>query len=124
MNTVASFDELFESWESQTPQITINGWAPDYVAPGNFLSLFVCGGDFVINHCDAEFDAAYDHAQQLQETDPAAALAEWAALDRLGVDLALLAPTDNAGADFVSSRVGNYQFHPTGFVLYDQMWVQ
>jgi hypothetical protein len=37
--------------------------------------------------------------------------------------LALWAPLYNAGGDFVSARVGNYQFSPTGEVLYDQMWV-
>ena len=35
---------------------------------------------------------------------PAAAVAEWPALDRRGVDLALIAPLYNAGADFVSER--------------------
>jgi peptide/nickel transport system substrate-binding protein len=120
----ANFDELLASWDARAPQITINGWAPDYVAPSNFLGLYTCGGDFTINYCDPEFDAAFDHARQLQATDPAAALAEWAALDRLGVELALLAPTTNTGADFVSARVGNYQFSPTGFALLDQMWVQ
>ena len=66
----------------------------------------------------------YDHALQLQVTDPAAALAEWAALDRRAVDLALLAPLDNTGAVFVSERVGNYQYNPAYQGLFDQMWVQ
>ena len=113
------------AWGPHT-QIALNGWAPDWLSASNFLGLFTCGGDpiSVINHCDPDFDAAFNHARELQATDPAAASSEWAALDRLGVDLALLAPLHNAGADFVSERVGNYQLTPMGVVLYDQMWVQ
>ena len=42
----------------------------------------------------------------------------------MAVDLALWAPLYNAGGDFVSARVGNYQFSPIGWALFDQMWVQ
>jgi YVTN family beta-propeller protein len=107
-------------------QITIGAFGPDYVAPSTFLGLFNCyeSPNVVINYCDADFGAAFDHALELQATDPAAALGEWAELDRLGVDLALMAPVFNVGAHFVSARVGNYQFSPAGTVLFDQMWVQ
>jgi len=47
-----------------------------------------------------------------------------AEVDRAVVDLALWAPFFNAGADIVSTRVGNFQFHPAYFVLLDQLWVQ
>ena len=115
----------FQGWGPET-QISLNGWAPDWLSASNFLLLFACGGDpiAVINYCDPDFDAAYNHARELQATDPAAALLEWAALDRQGVDLALLAPLHNTGADFVSERVGNYQLSPMGVILFDQMWVQ
>ncbi len=116
------FDKIIEGMERTN--ITLSGWFPDYVAPSTFLGLFTCGGDWIIKYCDPDFDAAFDHALDLQGTDPAAALAEWATLDRRGVDLALLAPIYNAGADFVSARVGNYQFSPAYAVLLDQMWVQ
>jgi YVTN family beta-propeller protein len=117
-------ETFFETWLSGRTQITISGWLPDWVAPSTFLGLFRCGADPLIHFCDPEFDAAFDHALELQTTDPATALTEWAALDRRGVDLAVLAPLVNAGGDFVSARVGNYQFSLTGFVLFDQMWVQ
>ena len=39
-------------------------------------------------------------------------------------DQALAVPLYNAGAEFVSARVGNYQFSPAGSVLFDQIWVQ
>jgi YVTN family beta-propeller protein len=119
-------DLLFETWLSGRTQISVNGWFPDFVAPSTFLSLFTCGGDpvGVINNCDESFDAAYHHALELQTTDRAAAVAEWAALDHRAVDLALLAPLVNPGADFISDRVGNYQYSPAYEALFDQMWVQ
>lgn len=96
------------------------------MTPGNFLGLLKCEGDplGIINYCDPEFDAAFDHALQLQTTDRAAAITEWTALDHRAVDLSLLAPFVNGGADFVSERVGNYQFSPAYEALFDQMWVQ
>jgi peptide/nickel transport system substrate-binding protein len=127
IQTVTDVDELFEFWGAGgVTQISLNGWGPDWLSASNFLGLLTCNGDplAIINHCDPEFDAAFNHARELQATDPAAAVAEWAALDRWGVDLALMAPLHNAGADFVSERVGNYQLTPMGVVLFDQMWVQ
>ena len=119
-------DAIFDAWFSGRTQISVNGWIPDILAPSTFLFLFTCGGDpvQVINHCDEEFDAAYQHALELQTTDRAAAVTEWAALDHWAVDLALMAPLVNSGADFVSERVGNYQFNPAYEALFDQMWVQ
>ena len=114
-------------WNVESTQIMINGWFPDWVNPGNFLSIFKCAApkdSYLSNHCDPAFDREFDHALQLQHTDPAAAFAEWAALDRQAVDLALLAPLYNAGAGFVSERVGNYQYNSGYGVLFDQMWVQ
>jgi YVTN family beta-propeller protein len=125
IDTTNALDPAFGGWDRKRTQITINGWAPDYVAPSNFLGLFTCDYlDVVINYCNSDFDAAFKHALELQATDPAAALADWAGVDRLGVDLALLAPLYNGGADFVSARVGNYQYNPSGAVLFDQMWVK
>ena len=118
------------AWKVEPTQIQISftGWGPDWVTAGTFLGLLRCpdaGGDVFINHCDQEFDDAFEHALALQATDPAAANREWAALDHLAVDEALMVPVSNDGADFVSGRVGNYQFSPNGgFVLFDQMWVQ
>ncbi|MEP7040530.1 MAG: ABC transporter substrate-binding protein [Chloroflexota bacterium] len=106
-------------------QVTINGWLPPIVAPSTFLHILTCDDSAgIIHFCDETFDAAYEHAVNLQTTDRAAALAEWAALDHLAVDLAMLAPLVNPGADFVSERVGNYQYSPAYEALFDQMWVQ
>jgi peptide/nickel transport system substrate-binding protein len=119
--------EVRAAWATGQTQISVLGWIADYPAsPANFLALFTCGGDpaGIINHCDESFDAAYHHALELQLTDRAAAVAEWTALDHRAVDLALLAPLVNPGADFISERVGNYQYSPAYEALLDQMWVQ
>jgi len=117
---------IFAAWASGRTQISVVGWNPDILAPSTFLTLLTCGGDWsgITNVCDAEFDAAYQHALELQTTDRAAAVAAWAALDHRAVDLAMLAPLVNPGADFVSERVGNYQYSPAYEALLDQMWVQ
>ena len=82
------------------------------------------GSDGLSNYCDPALDALIAEARDLQTTDQAAAVAKWAEVDRAVVDLALWAPLYNAGTEFVSARVGNFQFHPAYFVLLDQLWVQ
>jgi hypothetical protein len=61
----------------------------------------------------------------LQTTDPHAANAQWAEIDHELVDAAPWIPYSNGRAlDFVSKRVGNFQFHPVWEVLFDQLWVR
>jgi hypothetical protein len=118
-------DHIAEALDAGIVQIHPWGWGADYLAPSIFFTIFTCEGSYdVINFCDPAFDRAYEKALQLQATDPSAAWEAWAAVDRMAVDLALWAPLYNAGSDFVSARVGNYQFSPTGLALFDQMWVQ
>ncbi len=118
-------DNEYNAARPEERQISITGWAPDYVAPSNFLGLYTCDGDPTLNHCNTEFDAAYHAALDLQQTDPKAALDAWAKLDRLGVDLAVTAPIFTATSNvFVSARMGNFQYSPSAGVLFDQLWVQ
>ncbi len=117
----------FVSGFQQDPraQINIGGWGSDYLAPSTFLGLFTCNDEqTLINYCDTAFDAAFDHALELQALDPPAALSAWTELDHRAVDLALMAPMYNGGSYFVSDQVGNYQFNPAYSVLFDQMWVR
>jgi ABC-type transport system substrate-binding protein len=126
MDTETDFGKIVQTWAKGKTQITFNGWIPDWVGPSTFLALYTCDGEptKVMNYCDGDYDKAYQHALGLQATDPAAAGTEWAALDRRGVDLALMAPLYNGGGWIVSSRVGNFQASPNGALLLDQMWVQ
>lgn len=120
-----SGDHLAQATDAGIIAISAVGWGPDYLAPSIFFSLFTCAdANVLINFCDPAFDVAFKEALDLQATDPSAAWRKWAALDRRIVDLGLWAPLYNAGGDFVSARVGNYQYSPIGSVLFDQMWVQ
>jgi peptide/nickel transport system substrate-binding protein len=118
-------ESMYDAWASGRTQISVLGWIPDIVTPSTFLGILTCDDlTGIIHFCDEEFDAAYQGALELQTTDRAAGVAAWAALDHLAVDLAALAPLVNPGADFVSERIGNYQFSPAYEALFDQMWVQ
>ena len=119
-------EEVFEAvFEGQRVQIGVFEWFGDSLAPSGFLNVFSCAGSAGLgSYCDPELDARMADAAELQTTDAAAAAEAWAAIDREIVDLALWAPLVNQGTDFVSARVGNYQFHPAYLVLLDQLWVQ
>jgi ABC-type transport system substrate-binding protein len=124
---VDTLQDFFDTFNPAHTAVWLTGWTPDYLNPSNFLALFKCpdnGGDTHINHCDPAYDAAFDHALGLQVTDQAAAVAEWQALDKQVTDDAMALPVNNAGADFVSARVGHYQYNPFYEALFDQMWVQ
>ncbi|MEP7361333.1 MAG: hypothetical protein ABI744_07125 [Chloroflexota bacterium] len=106
-------------------QINVWEWFSGKLSPGDFLGPLRCGrNDGTTNFCDLDYDALVAQATNLQATDVAASLDEWAQADRKVVDLALWAPLFNEGSDFVSSRVGNYQFHLYYGALLDQMWIQ
>jgi YVTN family beta-propeller protein len=107
-------------------QLAGSGWAADYPAASNFITLVSCShplnwGDF----CDREVDAEIRRALRLQERDPGAANESWTVLDRKVTDLApwvfLYTPYS---AQLVSKRVGNYQFHPVWGTLFAQLWVR
>jgi YVTN family beta-propeller protein len=97
----------------------------DYPSPDSFLQGFTCAeSDGLSNYCDPALDALVARARDLQATDPAAAADAWAAVDRMATDLALWAPVLNEGSDFVSARLGGYQFNPAWGILLDQAWVR
>jgi YVTN family beta-propeller protein len=100
-------------------------FGPDFPAPDTFLGQFICEpGSGQANYCGADLDALIAEARDLQATDPVAANAKWAEVDRTVTDLALWATVVNEGSDFVSARLGNYQFNPAIGILLDQAWVQ
>jgi YVTN family beta-propeller protein len=110
------------------------GWSVDYPEPSNvFAPLLRCDSITTrqpvnINagfFCDHNVDAAMDRASALQASDPPAAAAAWAALDRQVTDQApwVFLSTDR-GFDVVSTRLGNYQYHPEYGMLLDQAWVR
>jgi YVTN family beta-propeller protein len=93
-----------------------------------FFSDFRCrSGRIAMNwgFCDRTIDEQIKQALMLQTTDAAAANALWARIDREIVDQAAIVPILNPNAfDFVSKRVGNYQYNQGSGGLRDQLWVR
>jgi peptide/nickel transport system substrate-binding protein len=75
--------------------------------------------------CDQGIDRQITHALDLEATDPALASSLWARLDREIVDQAPMVPLVNPKqVDFLSQRVGNYQYNPQWHLLVDELWVR
>jgi len=109
-------------------QVATDVWASDYPAASNFITnRFTCDSSYPpsARFCDPRIDAMIDRATQMQIDDPAAAGALWAEIDRAIVDKAPYVWLINPIAvEFVSKRVGNYQYSQEWGSLLDQMWVR
>jgi peptide/nickel transport system substrate-binding protein len=115
-------------------QMSVTQWYQDYPAASDFLNiLFGCstfteGSDSSINiagFCDKEIDAKMQAALALGVTDPEGANKMWAEIDKAVTDsaaaVALFTPKH---LDFVSKRLGNFQFNYQYYWMVTQSWVQ
>ena len=115
-------------------QMSVTQWYQDYPAASDFLNvLFGCGSfregsDSSINiagFCDAEIEKRMQEAMALAVTDEAAANKLWAGIDKSVTDAApaaiLFTPKH---LDFVSTRLGNFQFNSQFYWMVPQSWVQ
>jgi peptide/nickel transport system substrate-binding protein len=91
-----------------------------------FATWFSCAGVHTNGwFCSPPIDRQMDRAKSLQATDPRAAAAVWAEIDRELVDRAVWVPLFNErAADFVSTRVHNYEIHPVWGFMADQAWLR
>jgi len=109
-------------------QVAFDAWASDYPAASNFITnRFTCDTSYSpsAGFCDPRIDAMIDRATQLQIDDPVAAGALWAEIDRAIVNQAPYVWLVNTIAvEFVSDRVGNYQYSQQWGSLLDQLWVR
>jgi len=114
-------------------QAAFAAWGADYAAASNFMDLMRCSSflpgsgrnESIAQLCDPALDRQIEQALSLQSTDPAAANDLWAAIDRrVSLDAPWVFVLNQAGLDFVSARVGNYQHNPQWGVLVDQLWVK
>ena len=115
-------------------QISITQWYQDYPAASDFLNiLFGCssftpGSDSSINiagFCDKEIQAKMDAALALGVTDPDAANVMWSEIDKAVTDKAPMAALFTPKhIDFVSKRLGNFQFNSQFYWMVTQSWVQ
>jgi len=111
-------------------QVISGGWNAEYPSASDFIALHLScqglqRGQNAGRFCNTTIDRQIARAQSLQLARPQQAARLWANIDRELVDRAvtvsLVTPNDT---DFVSKRVGNYQFHPIWGVLVDQLWVR
>jgi YVTN family beta-propeller protein len=115
-------------------QIGLASYGADFPSPSTFILPALTCRSFDQNpagtannagYCNPGVDKLAANAQAAQLTDPAAARAAWARVDRAVTDQAPWAPVyNNSWTVFVSARVENSQVHPIYGPLLDQMWVR
>jgi peptide/nickel transport system substrate-binding protein len=115
-------------------QMSVTQWYQDYPAASDFLNvLFGCasfreGSDSSINiagFCDEAIQKRMEEAMALSVTDEAAANKLWAEIDKSVTDAApaafMFTPKH---LDFVSERLGNFQFNSQYYWMMAQSWVK
>jgi peptide/nickel transport system substrate-binding protein len=116
-------------------QIGFSGWFADYPSAAGFIPPILSCAEFVPaspdetsnfgGFCDRSTDAEMSRASVLQAQDPPAATLLWQKIERELLAQAPLVPMTNShNVDFVSKRVGNYQYNPQWGVLLSQLWVK
>jgi YVTN family beta-propeller protein len=118
---------------SNNAQVVSGGWSADYPSPSDFIGRLTCANytphstSNIDNSefCDPAIDRQIARAESVQATNPAGSQILWARLDRELTDRAIWLPTVNGKeTDVISTRVGNYQYHPFWGALIDQLWVR
>ncbi|MGZ4430871.1 MAG: ABC transporter substrate-binding protein [Gaiellales bacterium] len=115
-------------------QVAWSAWYQDYPAPSDFLNVLLgCGSIHpgsdaspnIAEFCDKSIQAKMDQASAMGVTDPAGANKLWAEVDHEVTDQAPWVDLYNPKQiDFLSKRVGGYQWNPQWYILIDQLWVQ
>jgi peptide/nickel transport system substrate-binding protein len=111
-----------------------SAWYQDYPAPSDFLNVLLgCGSIHpgsnaspnIAEFCDQSIQAKMNQAEQTGVSNPSAANNIWAEVDHEMTDQAPWVDLFNPKQiDFLSSRVGNYQWNPQWYILIDQLWVK
>lgn len=115
-------------------QISISQWYMDYPEASNFLNVLLScssfnkGSDSSINiagYCNPDLDAKMKEAMTLALTDPDAANAKWAEVDKGFMEQSPMAPLFTPkSVNFTSARLGNYIFNKQNRWIASQSWVQ
>ena len=127
------FDHVSDS--RSRAQTGFAGWFSDFPSVSEFLGAqFLCARFVpaaparttnISEFCDPAIDRQLARATAVQAQDAPAATALWQKAERAILAEAPVVPTVNRlNVDFVSRRVGNYQFHPQWGPLLDQLWVK
>jgi peptide/nickel transport system substrate-binding protein len=116
-------------------QISVTQWFQDYPAASDFLKVLLnCSGfhkasDNSINIsglCDKKIDNEEATAETMELTNPTAANKLWGQIDKsiMTTDAPWVPLFNPKLVDFVSKRVGNYQFSLEFYMYVDQLWVK
>jgi peptide/nickel transport system substrate-binding protein len=109
-----------------------SAWYQDYPAPSDFLNVLLGCGSIHPNSdaspniaafCDKTIQKQMDQAETMGGSDAANAI--WEKVDHEVTDQAPWVDLYNPKQiDFLSKRVGGYQWNPQWYILIDQQWVQ
>jgi peptide/nickel transport system substrate-binding protein len=115
-------------------QISLSQWYQDYPAASDFINVLLScesfhpGSDASINisgFCDKTIDAQINKNLITAVSNPKAANAEWAVLDRELTDqspwVTMFTPKQ---LDFVSKQLGNFSYSDQFKMIFSQVWVQ
>jgi peptide/nickel transport system substrate-binding protein len=115
-------------------QISLSSWYQDYPAASDFLNVLLScasyhpGSDSSINiagFCNKPIDAKMQQALATERISLTRANQDWGKIDQQVMAQAPMAPLFTPKLiDFVSKRVGNYQFSKQFYMLVDQLWVK
>jgi peptide/nickel transport system substrate-binding protein len=110
-----------------------SAWYQDYPAPSDFLNVLLGCGSIHPNSdaspniaafCDKSIQSQMDQAESMG-SNPSAANAIWQKVDHEMTDQAPWVDLYNPKQiDFLSKRVGNYEWNPQWYILIDQLWVK
>jgi len=124
VDDIAYYDELAKAGTGKV-QVGYLGWNAALPSAAEFIESLLEFLSPQSQFSDASVRREIEQALYLQQSDPLAANEVWARIDRTLVEQAPLVPLYNPRAvQFVSQRVGNYQFHPLWNVLLNQLWVR
>src|SRR5215211_359091 len=110
----------------RVPLKPVTWYGGDLGASGFLRTWFACdGGETGGRFCDPRPDRLMRRAAELEATDARRAAIVWADVDRRVADAAAAVPLVTPRAvEFVSARVRNYQNHPIGGLIVDQVWLR
>ncbi len=116
-------------------QISLSQWYQDYPAASDFLKILLSCSTFhpnsdnsinIAGFCNKTMDAKMNQAEALQVSNPTKANQIWGQVDQtmMGTYAPWVPLFTPKQIDFVSSRVGNYQFSKQFYMYVDQLWVK
>jgi peptide/nickel transport system substrate-binding protein len=120
----AYYDTIFDA--RIRAQAGYDSWFAGYPSAAEFIpTQLSCQPINLSRFCDHSIDRQMARAAAVQVQDPAAATVLWQRVEQSLLAQAPVVPTYNRrNVEFVSKRLGNYQYNPQWGFLVDQAWVK